>query len=35
MVAFNKMAETLVVIDVQCPHAKVSEEAKRVQSVGG
>jgi hypothetical protein len=34
MVAYDKMAETLEVIDVQRPHAKVSEEAKQGQAVG-
>jgi hypothetical protein len=34
MVAYDRMAGTLVVINVQRPHAKVSEEAKQVQAVG-
>jgi hypothetical protein len=35
MVAYDRRAETLVVIDVQHPPARVSEEAKQGQAVGG
>ena len=34
MVAYAKLAETLVVEDVQDPNSKVSEEAEQVRTVG-